>query len=66
MTALLVIGWYFVVGILVHFLVPKPPKAREAFATAERLHPAFPFLIMVGVALVWPIAILGAIRRWLR
>jgi len=60
------VGWYFVIGVFVHFLVPKPPKAREAFAAAERLHPAYPVLIMVLVALVWPIAILGAVRRWLR
>jgi hypothetical protein len=65
MTLLMGIGWYFVIGILVHFLVPKPPRAREAFEMAERLHPASPFLIMIVVALVWPIALLGAVRRWL-
>lgn len=60
------VGWYLLVGVTIYVFVPKPPKAKEAFDMAERLHPAWGFLTFVLCSVIWPLLIPGYIMRWWR
>ena len=62
----LIIGWYLLIGILVHLFLPKPPRAKEAFRMAEEIEPGFSFLVAISVVILWPAVVIGALLRFFR
>lgn len=66
MKPLVYVGWYLLIGVVLHVFAPKPPKAKEAFEMAERLHPAWGAITLIVCSAIWPLLIPGYFFRWLK
>lgn len=62
----IIVGWYFLIGVLCHLFIPKPPRAKEAFEMAEKIHPGAAAFSLVLVSIFWPLVVIGTVRRWIR
>lgn len=60
------IGWYCLIGLIVYWLVPMTPKAKEAFDAARGVHRHGDILVVLVNMIFWPLVVIGRTIKFLR